>query len=99
MEARNFVKCLFGGITLGGATTFMASVTNDGFGNVVGIAPCFGNGRCVGSRDHIKPYYSGLFEEDDAGRVCQKQSGNMPPSYLGDTKTKMERPTSLREYE
>jgi len=40
-----------------------------------------------------------LFEEDDAGRVCQKQSGNMPPSYLGDTKTKMERPPSLREYE
>jgi hypothetical protein len=89
MEARNFVKCLFGGITLGGATTFMASVTNDGF--------C--NGRCVGSSDHIKPYYSGLFEEDDAGRVCQKQSGNMPPSYVSDTNIKMEKPPSLREYE
>lgn len=89
MEARNFVKCLFGGITLGGATTFMTSVTNDGFGN----------GRCVGSSDHIKPYYSGLFEEDDAGRVCQKQSGNMPPSYVGDSNIKMEKPPSLREYE
>jgi hypothetical protein len=89
MEARNFVKCLFGGITLGGAMTIIPSVTNDGF--------C--NGRCVGSSDHIKPYYSGLFEEDDAGRVCQKQSGNMPPSYVGDSNIKMEKPPSLREYE
>ena len=44
-------------------------------------------------------HYSGLFEEDDAGRVCQKQSGNMPPSYVSDTNIKMERPPSLREYE
>lgn len=99
MEARNFVKCLFGGITLGGVTTFMTSVANHEIGNIVNIGPCFGNGRCVSSRDHYNPYYSGLFEENDTGHICEKQSGNMPPSYLGETKTKMERPPSLREYE
>lgn len=82
MEARNFVKCLFGGITLGGATTFMASVTNDGFGK----------GSCLGYSNNTTPYYSGLFEEDDAVHIYRKQYGNMPPSYVGDSNIKMEKP-------
>ena len=78
MEPQHFVKCLMGGVALGGATSlFFSDYTH---------------------RTTNKPYYNGLFiyEDDETiHHTSRRNSGNMPPSYLGDTNVKLERPKAL----
>lgn len=45
-----------------------------------------------------KPCYTGQFIYDDDETIhhtSRRNSGNMPPSYLGDTNVKLERPKAL----
>lgn len=68
MDSRQFVKCLIGGVALGGATSHF-----------------------LFERRQDKPYYNGLYEDDDnINHSRRRDSGNMPPSYLNDRDTNVE---------
>ena len=64
MESCKFIKCVFGGVTIGGVATLLTTSAVDGVGYVVDN-PYFGN--------RGNPYYSGLYEDSEM-HTCKNSS-------------------------